>query len=70
MGDISISVDAEAGAADSGNLEYDLSDLFIRIGEAAQSAGTAWTLLIDEVQYLSQEELSALIVAIHRVNQK
>lgn len=70
VGDISISVDAEAGAADSGNLEYDLSDLFIRIGEAAQSAGTAWTLLIDEVQYLSPEELSALIVAIHRVNQK
>ncbi len=70
VGDISISIDAEAGSADSGNLEYDLSDLFIRIGEAAQSAGTAWTLLIDEVQYLSEEELAALIVAIHRSNQK
>lgn len=70
MGDVSISVDAEPGTADSGNLEYDLSELFIRIGEAAQSAGTAWTLLIDEVQYLSQEDLAALIVAIHRANQK
>ncbi|NDA46640.1 MAG: ATP-binding protein [Alphaproteobacteria bacterium] len=70
MGDISIAVDAELGSADSGNLEYDLSDLFIRIGEAAQSASTAWTLLIDEVQYISKEELSALIVAIHRSNQK
>jgi hypothetical protein len=68
-GDISISVDPEAGTADSGNLEYDLSELFIRIGEAAQSAKTAWVLLIDEVQYLAPLDLSALIVAIHRVNQ-
>lgn len=70
IGDVSLSVDPEPGSADSGNLEYDLSELFVRIGEAAKSAGTAWTLLIDEVQYLSQEELSALIVAIHRINQK
>ncbi len=27
-------------------------------------------MLIDEVQYLSSEELGALIVAIHRINQK
>ena len=70
VGDISLSVDPEIGTADSGNLEYDLSDLFVRVGAAAQSAGIAWTLLIDEVQYLSEEELSALIVAIHRCNQK
>jgi len=70
VGDVSLSVDPETGTADSGILEYDLSDLFIRVGEAAQSADKAWTLLIDEVQYLSEEELSALIVAIHRVNQR
>lgn len=70
VGDISLSVDPETGTADSGNLEYDLSDLFIRIGEAAQSGGKAWTLLIDEIQYLSRNELAALIVAMHRVNQK
>lgn len=70
IGDVAISVDPEAGVADSGNLEYDLADLFIRVGEAAQKAETAWTLLIDEVQYLSEKELAALIVAIHRVNQK
>jgi hypothetical protein len=40
------------------------------VGEAARSAGKAWTLLIDEVQYLSGKELAALIVAIHRVNQR
>ena len=70
VGDVSLSVDLEAGSADSGILEYDLSDLFVRIGEAAQSGGKAWTLLIDEVQYLSTTELAAIIVAIHRTNQK
>ena len=70
MGDLSISVDAEAGSADSGILEYDLIDLFMRVGETAKSANRGWALLIDEVQYLSSVELSALIVAIHRINQK
>lgn len=70
VGDVSISVDPETGIADSGNLEYDLIDIFIRTGEAARSAGCAWTLLIDELQYLSEQELSALIVALHRVSQK
>lgn len=70
MGDVSLSVDPVIGSADSGILEYDLSELFASIGEAARSAKRAWTLLIDEVQYLKTEELSALIVAIHRVNQK
>lgn len=67
---LAISVDAEVGTADSGNLEFDLVDLFEKTGEAARAAGRGWTLLIDEVQYLSKAELSALIVAIHRMNQK
>jgi len=70
MGDVAISVDPEPGLADSGNLEYDLSELFVQIGEAAKSAGKGWTLLIDEVQYLNERDLSALIVALHRCNQK
>jgi hypothetical protein len=69
-GEFAFSVVAEGGVADSGNLEYDVADMFVRIGEAAQAAGTAWTLLIDEVQYLRGEELAAIIVAIHRTNQK
>jgi hypothetical protein len=36
VGDVSISVDPEAGTADSGNLEYDLSDLFTRVGATAR----------------------------------
>lgn len=69
-GDTSISVDPEVGVADSGDLEADLPELFVRIGEAAKAAGRAWTLLIDEVQYLRSEDLAALIVALHKVNQK
>jgi len=70
MGDVSLSVDPAPGTADSGILEYDLSELFVSIGQAARAADKAWTLLIDEIQYLTSDELAALIVAIHRVNQK
>jgi hypothetical protein len=70
IGDVSISVDPEGGVADSGNLEIDLADLFLRVGETARAAGSAWTLLIDELQYLNERELAALIVALHRVSQK
>jgi len=70
MGDVSLSVDPEPGVADSGILEDDLGDLFLRVGEAAQEAGKAWTLQIDELQYLSASDLSALIVSMHRVNQR
>jgi len=70
VGDVSIAVEPRTGIADSGNLEFDLVDLFLSIGETAQAAGRAWTLLVDEMQYLSGQDLAALIVAIHRVNQR
>ena len=70
VGDFDISVDPEPGSADSGNLEFDITDLFVKVGEAAKAAGRGWVLLIDEVQYLNPDELGALIVAIHRINQK
>jgi hypothetical protein len=70
VGEIEIGVDPEIGIADSGDLENDLPELFVRIGEAAQAAGRAWTILIDEVQYLKSDDLAALIVSIHKVNQK
>ena len=62
--------EAESGTAGSGNLEFDLTDLFVKVGESAKSAKTAWCLLVDELQYLSKKELAALIAALHRVNQK
>lgn len=70
VGDFEMSVDPDPGVADSGNLEYDVTELFLKVGAAAKAAGLGWAVLIDEVQYLSAEELGALIVAIHRINQK
>lgn len=70
VGDFDLSVDPEPGLADSGNLEIDVTDLFLEVGRAAQAAGRGWAIFIDEVQYLKSEELAALIVAIHRINQK
>lgn len=68
--DVGISMDSEMGVADSGNLEADLPDLLVAIGEAAKSANRPIALFLDELQYLSSQEFSALIMAIHRINQK
>jgi hypothetical protein len=65
-----IEVKAEEGIADSGDLESDLPDLLIAVGEAAAADGSGVAILIDEVQYLSTKDLSALIVAMHRVSQR
>ena len=69
-GEAVLSVDPEVGVADSGDLESDLPELFLRVGEAAKASGKAWTLLIDEVQYLRSGDLAALIVALHKISQK
>jgi hypothetical protein len=66
---VSLNVDPLAGVADSGQLTEDLADLFIEAGKAARDRDTGIVLAIDEVQYLSGEELAALITAIHRTVQ-
>jgi hypothetical protein len=66
---LGVDVDPEIGIADSGELSDDVSDLFQALGEAARDRGTGIVLAIDEVQYLSREGLSALIMAIHRSTQ-
>lgn len=67
---VEVGVEPEPGLADSGDLQYDLPALFEMIGRAAQAADRGWILLIDEVQYLSEADLSALIVSIHRMSQE
>jgi len=68
--DFGIGIEPEKGTADSGDLETDLAQVFISLGEAAQDRHTAVAIIIDELQYLSDEELSSLIMAVHRVSQK
>jgi hypothetical protein len=68
--DFGLSIDPEVGLADSGNIEADLPELFVAIGEAAKAASRPLAIIIDELQYLSESEFGALIMAIHKTNQK
>lgn len=67
--EFSLDVDPERGIADSGDLEVDLPELFTALGLAAQARSVAVILIIDEIQYLSEKELSAIVMAMHRVAQ-
>lgn len=70
-GDIEVTIDAEPekGVADSGDLEVDLTELLLAVGEAARERGTAAVLCIDEIQYVREAEMAALIAALHAVAQ-
>jgi hypothetical protein len=72
MGEITLGLDIEPekGAADSGDLEIDLPNLFVAIAEAAEDRDAAVAILIDEIQYFSQKELGALIMAMHKIQQR
>ena len=67
---ISLEIDPEFGTGDSGNLQADLSALFLAVAEAAKARGTALVLILDELQYLREQEFRALITALHAVGQK
>ena len=57
------------GTAASGDLDTDLTELLGAVGEAAGEQETEFAMFIDEIQDLSDDHLTSLIVAIHRVNQ-
>lgn len=67
---ISLEIDPEFGTGDSGNLQADLSALFLAVADAAKARGTALVLILDELQYLREQEFRALITALHAVGQK
>lgn len=68
--EVGLNLDKEAGVADSGDLELDLIDLLTALGEAAAESKTAIVIAIDELQYVPEEQLAALITALHRSSQK
>jgi hypothetical protein len=70
IGDVQIGVEPDPGNADSGELDSDLTDLLMAVAETASEAGSGVVLIMDEVQYLDSKELSALIVALHRIEQR
>jgi len=67
--EVGFDFDAEPGLADNGDLESDLSALLAQAGEAASKAGTALVIFIDELQYVDEQQFSALISALHRCAQ-
>lgn len=67
--ELALDIDGERGSADSGDLEADLPELFVAVGRAAAARGTGVALIIDEIQYLSERDMSALIMGLHRVVQ-
>jgi hypothetical protein len=68
--EVGLNISKEAGVADSGDLEMDLIDLLLAVGEAAAENKTAIILAIDELQYIPEEQLAALITALHRTSQR
>ncbi len=68
--EVGFDFEPEAGLADNGDLEHDLQALLETVGAAAKKAGTALVIFIDELQYVEESELAALITALHRAAQR
>ena len=60
----------EDGLADSGDLDHDLTELFLTIGEVAKDRITAVVVFIDELQCVAESQLASLISALHACSQK
>ena len=68
--EVGLDFEPEPGLADNGDLEHDLTELLLAAGTAAREAGTALSLFVDELQYVEERELAALITALHRAAQR
>ena len=68
--EVRLDFEPEPGLADNGDLELDLPDLLWLVGEAARGANSALVVFIDELQYLAEDQLAALITALHRTAQR
>jgi hypothetical protein len=64
-----IDVPATTGRADSGDIEIDLVELLTDVAELAQDIGTGVAVLIDEMQDLGPDDVSALCAACHELSQ-
>ncbi|HLS54821.1 MAG TPA: ATP-binding protein [Zeimonas sp.] len=69
--DIEFGIDlgVEHGVADTGDLDADLSALLQAVGEAARERKSLLAIFVDELQYVAEPQLAALISALHRCAQ-
>lgn len=68
--EVGFDLQPEPGLADNGDLEHDLQALLEAAGAAAQKANTALVMFLDELQYVEEDQLAALITALHRTAQR
>jgi len=68
--EMGLEVSPELGLADSGDLDVDLTDLLVSVGEAAKERSSAFAIFVDELQYVEEDQLAALITALHRCAQR
>jgi len=68
--EVGFDFEPEPGLADNGDLEHDLQALLEAVGEAVQKGKTALAIFIDELQYVVEDQLAALITALHRAAQQ
>ena len=68
--EVGLDLEPEPGLADNGDLEMDLQALLEAAGLAVREAETALSLFIDELQYVEEEELAALIISLHLTAQR
>ncbi len=66
---ISLGIARLPGRADSGSLQFDLTDLAETVGAAAKESGIGIVILIDEMQELTTDQMSAICRACHRAGQ-
>ena len=64
-----IDVPATRGRADSGDMEIDLVELFTCVAELAADVGTGLVLLLDEMQDLDPDDVSAMCASCHELSQ-
>lgn len=67
--EVGLDFDPEPGLADNGDLESDLQDLLVAVGQAAHAAESSFILFIDELQYVPEDQLAHLIAALHKTAQ-
>ncbi len=67
---VGIDVEPERGRADTGDLETDLTELFIDVGEAAGQLQVGMALFVDEMQDLEGGDLAGISGACHETGQR
>ena len=66
---VSLGVERLPGRADSGRIQFDLVDLAETVGGAAREDAIGAVILIDEMQDLTEEQMSAVCRSCHRAGQ-